>query len=257
MSLPPEKRMKFFVFVVESPSAVDLYHRRSEGEIIRQAVNLNQIPCIVRTAVNLEAFEASLKIGLTEEMKQYQGLIPILHISAHGDREGIQLSDDTVIPWADLRQLLAPINTALNNSLLVCLSSCEGYSGTRMAMFIKDESYPFYAIVANSEKPLWSDTAVAYSTFYHLLSKGKLIVDAVAAMRTASGDPAFVATTAKQSRQGYLDYIKGVDVPAAQEQLEEKVSQEEPNHLAKLRKVNEKVRPKKGPDLDLPMLKLR
>ena len=66
MPLPPEERVKFFVFVVESPSPVDLYNRWSEGEIIRQAVNLNQIPCIVRTAVNLEAFEASLKIGLIE-----------------------------------------------------------------------------------------------------------------------------------------------------------------------------------------------
>jgi hypothetical protein len=56
-----------------------------------------------------------------------------------------------------------------------------------MAMFIEDAGYPFYAIVANSGKPLWSDTAVAYSTFYHLLSKGEFIVNAVAAMRIASG----------------------------------------------------------------------
>lgn len=243
MPLPPEKRIKFFVFVVESPSPVDLYHRRSEGEIIRQAVNLNQIPCTVRTAVNLEAFEASLKIGLTEEMERYRGLIPILHISAHGYSEGIQLSDGKVISWADLRQLLAPINNALSNSLLVCLSCCEGYSGIRMAMFIEDEGYPFYAIVANSGKPLWSDTAVAYSTFYHLLSKGEFIVNAVKAMCIASGDQTFFVETAEQSRQGYLDYIRRVNVPAAQEQLEEKVSQEEPSRLAKLRKVGEEIKP--------------
>lgn len=243
MPLPPDKRIKFFVFVVESPSPVDLYHRRSEAEIIRQAVYLNQIPCIVRTAVNMEAFEASLKIGLAEEMKRYEGLIPILHISAHGYSEGIQLSDSTVITWANLRKFLAPINTALNNGLLVCLSCCEGYSGTRMAMFIEDEGYPFYAIVANSEKPLWSDTAVAYSTFYHLISKGEFIVDAVNAMQIASGNHTFWVETAEQSRQGYLEYIKNVNVPAAQEQLEEKTSQEEPSHLAMLRKVGEKIKP--------------
>ncbi len=240
MPLPPEQRFKFFVFVVESPSSVDLYHRRSEGEIIRQAVNLNQIPCIVRTAVNLEAFEASLKIGLTEEMKIFQGLIPILHISAHGNTEGIQLSDNTVVPWAYLRQLLAPINSALNNGLLICLSCCEGYAGTRMAMFIEDEGYPFYAIVANSGKPLWSDTAVAYSAFYHLLSKGEFIVDAVDAMRIASGDQTFFVETAENSRRGYLEFTRSVNLPAAQEQLEENILLEEPSHLAKLRKVGEK-----------------
>ncbi len=196
----------------------------------------------MRTAINLEAFEASLKIGLTDEMKLYQGLIPILHISAHGNSEGIQLSDGTVIPWVVLRQLLYPINTALNNSLIVCLSCCEGYSGTRMAMFIEDEGYPFYAIVANSRKPFWSDAAVAYSTFYHLLAKGELIGNAVDAMRIASGDLTFFIETAEQSRQGYLDYISGVNVPAAQEQLEGKVSQEEPGHLAKLRKVGGEIK---------------
>jgi hypothetical protein len=243
MPVPPDKRIKFFVFVVESPSPEDLYHGRSEGEIIRKAVNLNQIPCIVRTAVNLEAFEASLKIGLTEEMKTYKDLIPILHISAHGHSEGIQLSDGTVIPWSNLRQLLAPINTALNNSLLVCLSCCESYSGIRMAMFIEDEGYPFYAIVANGEKPLWSDTAVAYSTFYHLLSKGEFIINAVKAMQIASGNNAFWVKTAEQARQGYLEHIRSINVPAAQEQLEEKVSHEEPGHLAKLRKVGEEIKP--------------
>jgi hypothetical protein len=191
----------------------------------------------------MEAFEASLKIGLAEEMKRYEGLIPILHISAHGYSEGIQLSDSTVITWATLRQFLAPINTALNNGLLVCLSCCEGYSGMRMAMFIEDEGYPFYAIVANSEKPLWSDTAVAYSTFYHLISKGEFIVDAVNAMQIASGNHTFWVETAEQSRQGYLEYIKNVNAPAAQEQLEEKTLQEEPNHLAMLRKVGENAKP--------------
>ena len=40
MPVPQEERLKFFVYVIESPSPVDLYHRRSEGEIIRQAAFL-------------------------------------------------------------------------------------------------------------------------------------------------------------------------------------------------------------------------
>lgn len=239
MPLPPDKKLKFFVFVVESPSPVDLYHRRSEGEIIKQAVNLNQIPCTVRTAVNFEAFEASLKIGLIEEMERYKGLIPILHISAHGYSEGIQISDGTIITWQNLRTFFTPINNALNNSLIICLSCCEGYSGIRMAMFLEDNGYPFYAIVANSGKPLWSDTAVAYSTFYHLISKGEFIIDAVNAMRIASGNKTFFAETAEQSRLCYLDHIKKINITAAQKQLEATTSQEESNHLAKLRMVGE------------------
>ena len=116
MALPPDQRIKFFVFVIESPSPVDLYHRRSEGEIIWQAVNLNQIGCIVKTAVNYEAFEASLKIGLKEAMDLFKGLLPILHISAHGDENGLQMSSGEIIDWANLRVLFKPINEALNKN---------------------------------------------------------------------------------------------------------------------------------------------
>lgn len=49
--------------------------------------------------------------------------------------------------------------------------------------------------------------------------------------------------TAEQARQGYLDYIGGLNLPAAQEELEENVAQEEPNYLAKLRRVGEETKP--------------
>lgn len=241
MPLPPEERLKFFVFVIESPSPVDLYHRRSEGTIIQQAVNLNQIPCIVRTAVNSEAFEASLKIGLKEAMDAFPGLIPILHISAHGSKDGIQLSSGQVIEWGDLRQLLQPVNAALSNSLLVCLSCCEGYAGIRMAMTRDDSPDPYYAIVANGSKPLWADTAVAYSSFYHLIAKGEYIKDAVEGMRVASGNNFFWVETAKGARQGYLDYIKNINTQQVQQKLEENASQEEPQHLEKLKKVSREM----------------
>ena len=243
MSLPPDQRIKFFVFVIESPSPVDLYHRRSEGEIIWQAVNLNQISCIVKTAVNYEAFEASLKIGLKEAMDIFKGLLPILHISAHGDENGIQLSSGEVINWATLRMLLKPINEALNNNLLVCLSCCKGYSGTRMAMFIEDQAYPFFAIVANSEQPLWSETAVAFSTFYHLVGKGEYLIDAVNAMRVASGNQTFWIETAEQSRTGFVEYLNKMDAQQARDRLEQNVSLETPEHLAKLKRVSNKLKP--------------
>ena len=92
MVVPPDKRLTFFVFVIESPSAVDRYHRRTEGEVIRQAVNLNQISCTSKLAINVESFVAAIRVGLHEEMEANPGLIPVLHISAHGSGEGIQLS---------------------------------------------------------------------------------------------------------------------------------------------------------------------
>lgn len=239
MALPPENRIKFFVFVVESPSPVDIYHRRSEGEIIRQAVNLNQIPCIVKTAINFQAFDASLKIGLKEAMEAFPGMIPILHVSAHGHQEGIELSSGELIDWECLKEMFRPLNQALNNNLLVCLSSCEGYSGVRMAMSCEVEPYPYYAIVANGEKPLWSDTAVAYSTFYHLLAKGEYLTTSVEAMCVASGNNSFWLRTAEDARKGYLEHINKIDAQQVQQRLEENMSEETPENLKMLMKLGD------------------
>lgn len=233
-----ETKQWFFVYVVESPSAVDLYHRRGEGEIIRQAVNLNGIACVVKTAISLEAFEASLKIGLQESMALFSNQIPILHISAHGFIEGIQLSNDEILEWRLLKELLRPINKALQGSLLVCMSSCEGYSGTRMAMHPEDDDLPFLALVGNAQRPTWADTAVAYTTFYHQLCKGQHITDATSAMCVASGDNQFFVEYAEQTRKGYLEYVNGISAQQAQAELQRQLELEPPDVLAKMRTLS-------------------
>lgn len=238
MPLAPEDRLRFFVYVVESPSAVDLYHGRREGEIIKQAASLNQVPSLVKTAINYEAFEASLKIGLKEAMEQFPGLIPMLHISAHGFDGGIGLSSGQIVEWGMLESLLRPINQAFSNTLLLCLSCCHGYSGIKMAMNLDEQDHPFFAIVSNPKNPLWSDTAVAYSTFYHLIAKGYSIVDAVRAMRVASGNDCFWIRAAEDVKNGYLEYIHNLNPDDIQDQLEENIQREDPDHLAKLVKAS-------------------
>ena len=218
--LPPEKRMKFFVYIIESPSPVDLYHRRGEGDLLVQAIRLNRIPCIARLAVNLEAFVAALRIGLHEAMQATPDAIPILHISAHGFQDGIQLCSGDIVTWTQLREVLVPINKALSGSLMVCMSTCEGYAGSRMAMVHDEPDHPYFAIIGNCGQPTWPETAVAFTTLYHLIANGRYLTDAVIAMRTASGNDAFFITTAEESKQGYLEYIKNIDATQVMHQLE-------------------------------------
>src|SRR5574341_1196771 len=119
------EKYTFFVYIVESPSAPDLYHGRSEGSLLADALRLDSIPCVSRTAINPEAFVAALRIGLPEAMKQFPGHYPILHLSAHGSTGGIQLSSRDIITWNRLRELLVPINESLRGGLLLCMSACE------------------------------------------------------------------------------------------------------------------------------------
>jgi hypothetical protein len=154
-------------------------------------------------------------------MKRFPDRFPILHLSAHGSTDGIQLSSGAVIAWPTLRDLLVPINESLGGALLLCMSACEGYSACKMAMQDGDARHPYFAMIGNYGKPTWSDTAVAYLAFYHLLAKGRSVRDAVAAMSAASGDSQWCVETADQSKQMYIDFVKRQTTPAdAQLQLE-------------------------------------
>ena len=95
----PAPKLRFFVYVIESPSALDLYHGRSEGALLAQAAALDHIPCVIRTAVTHDAFVAALRIGLPQSMTAYPDRLPIVHISAHGGQLGLQLSNGELISW--------------------------------------------------------------------------------------------------------------------------------------------------------------
>ena len=45
--------LRFFVYIIESPSAPDIYHGRSEGALVAKAVELDGIPSATRTVINL------------------------------------------------------------------------------------------------------------------------------------------------------------------------------------------------------------
>ena len=231
--VPPEHRHRFFVYVVESPSAMDIFIDRSEGEIIQQAANLNNIPCVVRKAVNSEMFNSALRSGLPLAMQSWPDLVPIIHISAHGNDDGIELTSKEIINWWELRALLVPINQALMNRLVVCMSSCSGYSAHVMAL--EDDQYPFHVLIGNGGTPTWSETAVAYATFYHLMGAGVRVADCVAGMRAASNNDFFWTRWAKEAREQYLEFVKKAELEKASQALEARSKNEAPGELAAIK----------------------
>lgn len=211
---------KFFVYIVESPSAPDIYHGRSEGYLVSNAVRLDGIPSVTRTAINAEAFGAALRLGLPEAMKLHPDLTPVLHLSAHGSTDGIQLSSGETLSWQDLKALLIPINTSLGNMLVLCMSACDGYSACRMAKQEGDGPHPYFAMIGSYEKPTWADTAVAYSAFYHLVSKGRTLPDALLGMKAASGSDSWILETAEESKRSFIDYLSTHNLSEARQELE-------------------------------------
>ena len=205
----------FAVFVVESPRADDAYSHRSEMAALQLVGQLDEIPVYGRFALDREHFERALKedVGkiLTQHFSTKQGpLILFLHIGAHGDAEGFELSNHDSVTWVELRELLVPICRHLAGLLVLSMSSCEGFQAIRAALRLgtpEDTQYPFAALVGSTGAPTWSDTAIGYATLYHRLRQGATVADAVEAMRVASGHPHFGWATAEQIRTAFIQFV--------------------------------------------------
>ena len=98
------QRRNFFVYIVESPSDRNIYMKQSEGEILSQALSLAEINSKCRVVVNPAILKDSLRDGLREYLEELPDpyMLPVLHISAHGNEEGIQLTNGEMFSWDEL-----------------------------------------------------------------------------------------------------------------------------------------------------------
>jgi hypothetical protein len=193
-----------FVHIIESPSANDILDGRTEGSALSEILNLAKIPHSYNLVTNLETFSLALSTRLLEAFNIWK-LPPILHLSMHGDEQGVGLTNDTALSWDNLRELLAPLNNEMGGGLLICMSSCFGSNGIKMAMH-ESTDQPFWALVGNNSSVSWEDAAVAYVTFYHLFFKGIPVAQCVERMKWASNDDRFEWWSGHEVKASWTEY---------------------------------------------------
>ena len=183
-----------FVYIVESPSADDLLDNQIEGRALCSALKLARIPHAYHLASSLEALRKALGERLIQTLQepQFSGKRPMLHLSMHGNDEGVGLTDGEFLSWNDLQRELQPLMNFMQGGLLITMSSCFGFSGCRMAMNSTPD-HPYWAIVGNTASVAWSDAAVGYIAFFHQFFKQTPLDRCVEIMRDASGDQNFMS----------------------------------------------------------------
>ena len=156
------------IHLIESPDYDDFYANRLETDLIRPIAQFCDIPFTARTVLSREYFIKALN-----EIECKDGCIPVLHFAGHGNVQGIGIglsdSDEDLITWADLREMLIPVNERVGGTLLACMSCCQGLAAIRSAMSMKHGD-PYVAIIGTASKPTIAETSVAYATFYHQLN---------------------------------------------------------------------------------------
>lgn len=193
-----------FVYVIESPSADDLLDGRTEGDALVRSLDLAQIPRWYSLVTDKNTLFRALGNRLIAAWNCHK-VPPILHLSMHGNTDGVGLTCGDFLNWGELRQLLLPLIRDLNGGLLICMSTCFGSLGCRMAMYADNEPH-FWALVGNTGSPNWPDAAVAYITFYHLFFKGFDVKTCVEIMKKSSADNRFGLHLGEETRTNWLAY---------------------------------------------------
>lgn len=201
----------FLVYVLESPSPDDFYQNRKEGEALSSVLNLCGIDSKYRLCVRFDMFVDAIVSGVPGCLSEYPSIPMVLHISAHGDENGIQLTDGTIVNWATLRHLFVYANKIYSQTLIVCMSTCKGYSACRTSMVADlNAEIPYYALIGCAEDIAWSKTVIGYSTLYHNLNIKTEISNAVTVMNFAAGTLAnkdyFFLSFGVNEHKGFVEY---------------------------------------------------
>lgn len=106
------------------------------------------------------------------------GHFPLLHIEAHGSREGIQVSSGELLTWLEFKDELTAINEISRLNLLVILAACEG--AHLLSIIQPTDRAPVRALIGPTRTVTGDEIERASLAFYRTLFRVK---DGVAAWR--------------------------------------------------------------------------
>ncbi len=137
---------------------------------------------VARSIKDLVAAFDLIRLNATNHEK-----FPIIHLDAHGDEDGFVIgTEDQELPWRELNTLLAPINVACRNNLILSLGICYGHWSTiDLVRIINDNGRsPFMLTVSPMAEVSPNDVLLGFCSFYSTLFQRRSIDQAIAAMNS-------------------------------------------------------------------------
>ncbi len=188
------------IYLIESPSARDLYSGRNEGHSLVSILSLGEVEVNYFITSDAEHFEIALVdiAKLISERDDFDYVMPFLHISAHGAKDGIELTDGDVILWDRLTKLLRDLHVTVGCSkagqpeeeLPKCslsLSSCSAFSNYVSTL---SDNLPVQTILGPDKDVGWCQSLLAFSSFYYqAFVQNQTFKNAVSAMNAAACGP--------------------------------------------------------------------
>ncbi|MGA7437275.1 MAG: hypothetical protein WBW32_03995 [Luteibacter sp.] len=153
------------VFIAESLDAEDFYDRRLDGMAAHEVLKVEASRVEYRMVLD----RLHLVRAVNEASEE---LFDVLHLSCHGDFDGICLADKTEISWVGLAEILKPFSST--NRILV-MSSCKG-GNVALTKALQKCGAIFGWVFGATEEVGYTDSCVAWSVLYRVLEDGKTAV---------------------------------------------------------------------------------
>jgi hypothetical protein len=125
-----------------------------------------------------------------------RGVFPLLHIECHGDEDGLQFADGSLISWESLKEALIPLNVAMRLNLMIVLVSCFGGAFIK-ALRLSDRA-PVWGLIGPSQKISSGEVEPHFGIFYRtLFSTGSPRATVDALNQSISRHNLYIRTTAE------------------------------------------------------------
>jgi len=106
-------------------------------------------------------------LGNIKDTLMATGQIPLVHLEAHGNPDGLRLSSGEFVEWHDLRASLTDINVRCQLNLFIALSACSGE--ILVSMIRLSEPAPFWGCIGPRSEELSGTLHDSFKAFYHRL----------------------------------------------------------------------------------------
>lgn len=151
------------IHIVEATSETDLATGKAlyENTLAYKLFEVDGLNCELSQPKSVSSF-----IGVLENInaEAANGVFPIVHIEAHGSREGLRVGSGEFIKWDTIRKSLTDINVSCRNNLLVTMAACEGVYLFKIVKPV--QRAPFWGLIGPKNTMKARQLEVDYSSFY-------------------------------------------------------------------------------------------
>jgi hypothetical protein len=168
---------KFRIAIIESPNPIDAFVGRTEATSLCATSKLLEHEALSFTVHSRQDFRnvCAYLASADSQHCQYDAKPLVVHISAHGDADGVAFGSDN-ISWKHLADELIPIfkNDFYDGRILISLSACasgdQKIHRTLREKLKKTNKWPQYIFSILGEIVNWDDALIAWTVLYHKLS---------------------------------------------------------------------------------------